>query len=156
MKNLVSYGERLDWVMNQRGVSAAEISKRTNISKSSISQYINGSTGAPRNTTSAKLAKFLNVSQYWLDTGRGDWQATEVADSNDRINDIESLLASSSPSVIGLMENLRDMERRKKLSPELVSLLNATVDTFRKIDEAQTTQVDVDNLINIAKERPDG
>lgn len=156
MKNLISYGERLEWAIRQRNTSAAEISKRTKISKSSISQYINGTTGAPRNTTSAKLAKFLKVNQYWLDTGKGDWQATDDANDDVQIEAVESLLASSSPSVIGLMENLRDMERRKKLSPELVSLLNATVDTFRKIDEAQTSQVDVDNLMSIAKERPDG
>lgn len=151
MEKLVTYGERLEWAIAKRETSAAEISKKTKISKSSLSQYISGSTGAPRNTTSAKLANFLNINQYWLDTGQGDWR---VADTNPEPQNesVTSLLASSSPSVIGLMENLRDMEKNQKLTPELVSLLNATIDTFRKVDTTQTMQVDIDNLVKISEE----
>lgn len=155
MKNLASYGDRLEWAINKRNTSAAEVSKQTKINKSSISQYINGSTGAPRNTTSAKLANFLKINQYWLDTGEGEWDAESLEPINQvQQNMANSLLTISSPSVIDLMNNLREMEKNNKLTPELVSLLNATVDTFKNMsmNRPQATQVDTDNLLEIAKE----
>lgn len=156
MKNLISYGDRLEWAISKRDTSPAEVSKHTKISKSSISQYINGSTGAPRNISSAKLANFLKVNQYWLDTGKGDWDAessTSVSKGHQNID--TSLLASSSPSVIDLMNNLREMERSNQLTPELVSLLNATVDTFKQVNKPQVSQIDIDHLMEVAEERLD-
>lgn len=157
MKNLISYGDRLEWAIAKRDTSAAEVSKKTKISKSSISQYINGSTGAPRNITSAKLANFLKINQFWLDTGEGEWdlESDELIGQEEK-SASDSLLTISSPSVIDLMNNLREMEKNKQLTPELVSLLNATVDTFKKMNKLQATQVDVDNLMEIAEEGLDG
>ena len=156
MKNLISYGERLGWAIAKRNTSPAEVSKQTKISKSSISQYINGSTGAPRNISSAKLANFLNVNQYWLDTGKGEWDAEGSTQANDDQQNIEtSLLTSSSPSIIDLMNNLREMEKANQLTPELVSLLNATVDTFKQMNKPQASQIDIDHLMEIAEERVD-
>lgn len=156
MKKLISYGDRLEWAISERNTSPAEVSKRTKISKSSISQYINGSTGAPRNVTSAKLANFLKVNQYWLDTGEGEWDAeSDVLIDKEQKNVDTSLLTSSSPSVIDLMSNLREMEKSNQLTPELVSLLNATVDTFKRINKSQVSQINVNHLMEIAKERKD-
>jgi len=153
MEKLFTYGERLAWAIAKRKTSAAELSRKSGINKASISQYINGTTGAPRNVTSAKLASSLDVNQFWLDTGQGDWDALTVVDNKNHNVD-NPWLSSSSNSVIDLIENLKDMERTDRLAPELVSLLNATIETFKQIENPRPkkSQTDLDHLLNIAKE----
>lgn len=41
----------------------------------------------------------------------------------------------SNPSVVELIDNLKELERQNKLTPELVTLLNTTIETFKKILE---------------------
>lgn len=95
MDKLATYGERLAWAINKRGSSAAKLQKETGIGKSSISQYINGTTGAPRNDRSAKLAKALNINQYWLDTGEGEWDANTAQFELDMILEKGTVISSN-------------------------------------------------------------
>ena len=56
---------RLEEAMNDMKLSAKELSVKSGVSESSISQYLHG-LFAPRSDTAAKLAKVLNVNPMWL------------------------------------------------------------------------------------------
>lgn len=60
-----SFKNRLLQAMNANNVKAAELSKRTGLSKAQISQYVNGVYEA-KQVALYKLAVALNVSEAWL------------------------------------------------------------------------------------------
>ena len=56
---------RINEALNLRGISAKELSDRSGVSQSSLSQYINGS-HAPSNFSAKPLANVLKVNPMWL------------------------------------------------------------------------------------------
>lgn len=65
MKKISTFSERLKEALDIKGIRAIELSKNTNISKSLISRYLDGSTLA-RQDKFQRIADFLNVSYSWL------------------------------------------------------------------------------------------
>lgn len=59
------FKHRLVEAMNLRNLSAAELSRKSGLSKAQISQYVNGIYEAKQDAL-YKLAKTLNVSEAWL------------------------------------------------------------------------------------------
>lgn len=57
--------KRLVMALNRKGMIAQELSDRTGIHKSSISQYVNGS-HAPSNFSAGKMGEVLDVNPVWL------------------------------------------------------------------------------------------
>lgn len=57
--------KRLKLAMDNKNLTAKQLSDKSGVSEPSISQYIHG-TFAPRNKTAAKLAKVLQVNPMWL------------------------------------------------------------------------------------------
>lgn len=57
--------ERLKEALTDRNLSAQELADKSNVSKSSISQYVNG-TSKPSNISAGKLATVLGVNPLWL------------------------------------------------------------------------------------------
>ena len=57
--------KRLTEAMAQKGIKAQELADRSGVSKSSISQYINGS-HSPSNISAGKMAAVLEVNPVWL------------------------------------------------------------------------------------------
>lgn len=57
--------ERLKSVLEERGISKAELSRRTGISNSSLSEYLSEKY-EPKQDKIALIAKALNVSPAWL------------------------------------------------------------------------------------------
>lgn len=64
MKNEVT-AQRLRMALNNAGMKSQELAERAKVSKSSISQYVNGS-HAPSNISAGKMGKVLNVNPLWL------------------------------------------------------------------------------------------
>ena len=64
MKNELT-AKRLSMALNNANMKPQELADKSGVSKSSISQYINGS-HAPSNISSGKMAKILNVNPLWL------------------------------------------------------------------------------------------
>lgn len=60
-----SFSSRLNLILNERNIKPAELAKGTNISKSSISEYLTGKF-TPKEKNISKIANFLNVNMYWL------------------------------------------------------------------------------------------
>lgn len=57
--------ERMNYILELRNLSQQDLSDLSNVGKSSISHYANG-THTPGNVTAAKLAKALGVNPLWL------------------------------------------------------------------------------------------
>lgn len=57
--------KRLKLAMDNKNLTAKQLSDKSGVSEPSISQYVHG-TFAPRNKTAAKLAKVLQVNPMWL------------------------------------------------------------------------------------------
>lgn len=57
--------KRLRKALDECGMKPQELADKTGISKSSISQYLNGS-HAPSNISSGKIGKVLRVEPLWL------------------------------------------------------------------------------------------
>ncbi len=64
MKNEIT-AKRLAIALSNIGIRPQELADRSGVSKSSISQYMNGS-HAPSNISSGKMAPVLNVNPLWL------------------------------------------------------------------------------------------
>lgn len=72
-----------------------------------------------------EIARALKVNAHWLATGEGEMIGTQVA--------YKGALADYEPSTstVELVETLKEMERNGELTPQLVGLLNATLDTVK-------------------------
>lgn len=64
MKNPVT-AKRLRQAMDEMGMKAVELSEKSGLGKSSISQYMNGS-HSPSNISAGKMGKVLRVNPLWL------------------------------------------------------------------------------------------
>ncbi len=64
MKNELT-AKRLQKALSDMNMKPQELADRSGVSKSSISQYVNGS-HVPSNISSGKMAKILNVNPLWL------------------------------------------------------------------------------------------
>ena len=59
------FKDRLTLAMEERGIRAAELSRRTGLSKARISQYVNGHF-VPKSDAVLLIAEALGVSELWL------------------------------------------------------------------------------------------
>lgn len=57
--------KRLSYILNLRKMTAQELSNKSGVGKSSISQYINGS-HEPKNINAGAMAKVLKCDPMWL------------------------------------------------------------------------------------------
>lgn len=57
--------ERLTKALKDKGITAAELSKRTGLAKSTISRYLKGNS-VPKQDQAIAMSKVLNVSPAWL------------------------------------------------------------------------------------------
>lgn len=64
MKNELT-AKRLQLALSNANMKPQELAERSGVSKSSISQYVNGS-HSPSNISSGKMSKVLNVNPLWL------------------------------------------------------------------------------------------
>ncbi len=64
MKNETT-AKRLALALSNANMKPQELADKSGVSKSSISQYVNGS-HAPSNISSGKMANILNVDPLWL------------------------------------------------------------------------------------------
>ena len=63
---MADWHERLAQAMEQKGWSAVELGRRTNLPEQSIYKYLQGKVRTPRGTVPAQLANALGVSVVWL------------------------------------------------------------------------------------------
>lgn len=72
----MGFSERLEEIIEERGISKYKIAKAIDISASTIGNYVKGKT-KPDPTKLSVLSKLLGVSKNWLQTGEGIKYLTE-------------------------------------------------------------------------------
>lgn len=84
--------QRIRAALNNKGWNAQRLSDETGISKSSISQYVNGYS-APSNINAGKIGNALGVSPAWL-MGFGDDESKQM----DTV--IKSIVETKVPTIL--------------------------------------------------------
>lgn len=57
--------KRFEQILSQKGMTARELSEKSGVNETSISQYVNGR-HVPSNVSSGKMAEILGVAPLWL------------------------------------------------------------------------------------------
>lgn len=71
----MTYGQVLDKLIQERGISRAELARRIGKSRSYVSQLINGKVGEPSLTLAYAIADALDVDvNYFVEMMRGDME----------------------------------------------------------------------------------
>lgn len=65
MDNLYIVKDRLNEALNLRGMTAADLAKKSGLNKSSISRYLTGE-NIPRSIAIGKMSKALGVNPAWV------------------------------------------------------------------------------------------
>ncbi|WP_020212279.1 helix-turn-helix domain-containing protein [Flavobacterium rivuli] len=66
-----TFSLRFSEALSEKGLTAYELSKLTNISQSTISFYKSGR-NVPKSSNLTKIAQILEVDKHWLETGEGN------------------------------------------------------------------------------------
>lgn len=108
-----TFSKRLKIAMERRQISQSELSEKTQIPKSAISQYLSGKFGTKRDRI-YDLAQILNVNPAWL-TGYDVPMESEIPDtiisSSDNIDSVENGF------LIEAKKNQQDTEISEELIP---------------------------------------
>ena len=82
-----SFASRLGMALLERGVKAAELSRKSGISEGSISRYLSGAV-VPRMPVILLLAQALDVSDDWLLGFDVEMKREDPFDQGDRLNQL--------------------------------------------------------------------
>ena len=121
---------RLKTAMDECGMKAQELADKAKISKSSVSQYINGS-HKPSNINADKMAGVLGVNPLWL----MGFDAEKKADVHP---DGQPIWYLDDEAAAFALEFLTDPEKRalldsvRKLKPDDVRLANELLKRFKE------------------------
>lgn len=105
----MTLGDRVKWARIQRGLSQTELAGRAGVSQGTIGNIESGARKKPRELLS--LARALNASAAWLETGRGDWEVPQESELLDIFSQLSahgrSALTQSARTVLSA-EMMRD------------------------------------------------
>ncbi|GGH46241.1 transcriptional regulator [Paenibacillus silvae] len=73
-----SFGERLSYLRNKKGLSQEELAKVFKIGKSTLGMYETNKR-EPKHDMTARIAEYFNVSIDWLTTGKNEKSESELA-----------------------------------------------------------------------------
>lgn len=119
-----TFPERLYKLRKEKKLARDALGAKIGVSKTAIKNWEDGE-NMPKVEHVQALAKYFDVSFDWLATGEGEMIGTQIA--------YKGTLADYEPSTstVELVETLKEMERNGELTPQLVGLLNATLDTVK-------------------------
>lgn len=108
-----TFKNRLVQAMQHRGIKAAELAKRTGLSKAQISQYTNGVYEA-KQTALYKLAVALDVSEAWLMGYDVDMERLISQKCAEQTNIIELMQLHFGSEVTELVQMFSQLNRKGK------------------------------------------
>lgn len=111
MKNEMT-AKRLLLALSNANIKPQELADRSGVSKSSISQYVNGS-HAPSNISSGKIGKVLNVNPLWLMGFDVPMERTNVVSSNSITFYNVHCESKSEADLVLAYRKLSDISKRK-------------------------------------------
>lgn len=124
------FKDRLKLARKNAKMTQAQLAKAVNTTQGSISDLESGRNKTSTNTL--QIANVLQVNPNWLATGEGEMIIK---------SDIQSITSNSSEvgtsfvntSVVDLIDTLKDMEKTGELTPQLVGLLNNTIQVIKSL-----------------------
>ena len=93
---MTTLGQRVGDALEEQKVSAAELARRVNLSRSAVSQIINGETKAPKPENLFAIADALGYEARWLATGKGP---RRKSDTDQDILDLSGLSSESKSQI---------------------------------------------------------
>lgn len=109
-KRTSTTAERLKEALAQANMKQVELSRRTDIDKGTISNYLSGRY-EPKANSISKMAKVLNVTEMWLWGYDVPMQRTDIEKKNDQLVELITLLRTDA-------EFLDMAQKLSKLTPE--------------------------------------
>ena len=106
-------GERLAWARRRRKLTQQQLAAAAGTAQSTIGSAEKGHRGKPRELVS--LARALRVYPYWLDTGRGPWDAAHAPETVfEQYTDMERELLENFRLLVGddRLEMFQEMKQR--------------------------------------------
>jgi len=103
--------------MNANGVKAADLSKRTGLSKAQISQYVNGVYEAKQQAL-YKLAVALNVSEAWLmghDVPMGRLLVSKSQEQTTMFEQVQLYFGSEAVEMMQLFLQLNEQGKKRAI-----------------------------------------
>lgn len=116
-----SFGERLSYLRNKKGLSQEELAKTLKIAKSTLGMY-EIDKREPNHEMTAKIAEFFGVNVGWLTTGKEDRGSTQALPEEVILNVIRAaeeqykVNLRDDPLVESAVRDLIDNLARMKLS----------------------------------------
>lgn len=127
-----TFKNRLVQAMQHRGIKAAELAKRTGLSKAQISQYTNGVYEA-KQTALYKLAVALDVSEAWLMGYDVDMERLISQKCAEQTNIIERMQLHFGSDVTDLVQLYSSLNRKgKKKALDQLQDLNKITEYIEK------------------------
>lgn len=145
---LETVGSRLKKARKYAGLTQVELAKKSGSKQGAISDLEGG-----RNESSTKLvemAQAMGVSADWLATGKGE-MIPSIENPKPNID-----LPASSPSVVDLITNIKDMESKGELTPQVVSAINGVIEAVKSASpkkqesnqETSSLKIDISSLMD--------
>lgn len=110
-KRVSTTAERLKQAMEERMMRQADLSRISGVDKGAISSYLSGKY-EPKDKTTYKLAKALDVSEMWLWGYDVPKQRTQEQKNNDTLSDIIVRLRTDEV-FFGVVESLNALDAEK-------------------------------------------
>lgn len=101
--------DRLKKALDDRGMSAAGLAKKSGINKGAISKYLHGSV-IPKQSAVGELARALDVSPAWL----LGFNVTEDGRAVEAVLDLDALTDENRLRVLAYYQALLDSQEGKK------------------------------------------
>lgn len=142
--NAIMQKTAIERIIEVTGKTPAEIAKAINASPQSVNNW-------QKRGISKKgaqdIAQAFNLSLDWILTGQGAAQI--IQQSVDELSNT-GLDYEPSTSTIELMETLKEMEKNGELTPQVVGLLNTTLNTFKNVSSGK--RLNIDHLVEKSEE----
>lgn len=117
------FKDRLKLARKNAKMTQAQLAKAVNTTQGSISDLESGRNKTSTNTL--QIANVLQVNPNWLATGEGEMLSNNIPQ--------KSQSYEPSTSTIEFIETLKEMEKNGELTPQVVKLLNTTLNTVKSV-----------------------
>lgn len=126
--------KNLDYLLHSKRLNATDLQALINVPQSTTSRILNGKTANPSDNTLQKYAEYFGISisdLRYKDLTENKAYSAESAYISEHIG---------SPSTIDLMNNLKEMESKGELTPQVVSAINGVIDAVKSASQAANSE----------------
>lgn len=129
--------QRLKKYLQEKGITKYRIAHETNLSATTISNYLNGNT-KPDQIKWGLVRKYLGITDEWLQTGLDTFNNSPASNSpddnlpaqlNEKIEEIRRMFQSRDDQYLNLH---KDLEKLFRLQQEILTALSALLTKSKK------------------------